>query len=576
MNLFTHVKIPILWATLLFLSVLPNGCSVVPEPLSDQDHLNRFLDDKDALAALQNVPDGPLTLEEAIARTIQYNLDNRLAQMEEAFGLDQLAAAKLQMLPRLALNAGYSIRNNESASKSISYEKRTQSLEPSVSSEKERYNADLNFSWSLLDFGLGYFQAKQQADRYLIMTERRRRLLNNLVKEVIVAYYRLASLERIQPQVEESLRDAETALDAYRRLETSRSGSAAQALEQQRMVISLMAQLRQLSTELAIARARLGALMNIPAGTDFTLAAPELSFEPPQLAADLPDLEDIGVYLRPDLRELSYQARIDKTEVKKEMLRMFPGLNAFTGPNWDSNKYLTNNFWYDTGARTSLDIIGLAARRKQWQAAKTQTEVSRIRRLAGTVAAMVQIDMSYYQYLHAVSQFADSKELSRIDGRLLEISGAESRSRAVGRLDHIVQNVSSVNSRLDADRKMIDVLTAWANLYFSIGGDILGDLSECGDLDSLVAATGAGLERWLAGDIPEFPEKPGLRCIAVASGTAAASLPVAEKTVSASAVQPEAGTPVSVYKIEVPVSVADSETERAPEVKMRVRVKPGA
>ncbi len=500
--------------------IVAAGCIVSPDPLTEDEHMNRFLSDKAELAELQDSPYAPLTIQEAIARTIHFNLDNRLAQMEEAFSHDQLAAAKLQMLPRLAVNAGYSMRNNESASTSISYEKRTVSLEPSVSTERLRETADIGFSWSLLDFGLGYFQAKQQANRYLILVERRRRILNNLVKEVIIAYYRVASLEKIRPQVETSLVDAQNALETYRRLEQAKTSSVTQALEQQRMVITLMAQLRQLSTELAVSRSRLAALMNLPQGAHFELASHDIVFTPPQLATSLPELEDIGVFLRPDLREESYQERVDKDEVKKEMLRMFPGISVFSTANYDANKYLTHNGWYEAGARASLDLIGLAGRYKQLQAAKTQTEVAKIRRLAGTVAAMVQIDMSYYQYLHAMSQYSDSSELKRIDNRLLEISSAEARTRTIGRLDHIMQTVSSVNSQLDTDRKMIDVLTAWANLFFSIGGDILGDLSGCDSLDSLERATEEGLQRWLAGELPYLPDRPEFNCNAIASSSA--------------------------------------------------------
>lgn len=493
---------------------------VTPQPLNEEDNISRFLGDKADLAQLQDAPCGPVSVQEAIARSLKYNLDNRLAQMEEAFSLDQLSAAKLQMLPRMAVNAGYSIRNNESASSSFSYKTRQQSLEPSFSTEKEHFTGDISFSWSLLDFGLSYFQAKQQADRHLIMGERRRRIMNNLVKEVIIAYYRVASLERIRPQVDESIAGAQEALETFRRLEEAKTSSVAQALEQQRTVIAVLGQLRQLSTELSISRARLAALMNIPQGQDFQLSTTEMFFSPPMLQASLPELENIGVYLRPDLREEAYLSRIDAAEVKKDMLRMFPGVSVFTGPNYDTNKYLMNQFWYETGARVTMDIVGLAGKYKPLKATKTQAEVARIRRLAATVSAMVQIDMSYYQYLYSVNQYADSTELARIDSRLLEIRSAEAKAKSIGRMDQIMQGVSSVNSKLDADRRLIDVLVSWADLYFSIGGDILHDMPASSDMGSLVCAIDSSLNRWLTGELPRMPNMPDFRCLTLSSGMA--------------------------------------------------------
>lgn len=493
--------------------------------MTEDEHLSRFLEDKADLSTFQNAPTGPITIHEAIARAIKYNMDTRLTQMEAAFAMDQLSVAKLNMLPRLALNAGYSIRDKELASSSISYENRIQTLEPSVSSEVNRINGDISFSWSLLDFGLSYFQAKQEANRYLILMERRRRIMNNLVKEVIASYCHLASLEGINPQVVEAIAQAEEALESYRKLENSPNAPVAESLEQQRAIITILAQLRQLSTDLAIARSHLATLMNIPHGCEYQIVPlSDQTFAPPVLGASLSQLESIGVFLRPDLREESYQQRINKDEVKKEILRMFPGVNAFTSGNFDSNAYLVHEVWAEAGSRVTMDIIGLAAKYKQMKAAKKQTEVARIRRLASTVAAMLQIDMSYYHYQQAIASYNDAHELNRINQKLLEISSAGVGTRSIGRMSHVVQNVTSVNSRLDMDRRMIDVLSSWANLYFSIGCDMFDGMTGDEELTELTRIAESGLNRWLAGNLPSLPDLPEFSGGSIASGTGGAAV----------------------------------------------------
>lgn len=50
---------------------------------------------------------GPLTLDEAMARALKYNLDRRSKQMEEALALGQLDVNKYDMLPRVLAQAGY-------------------------------------------------------------------------------------------------------------------------------------------------------------------------------------------------------------------------------------------------------------------------------------------------------------------------------------------------------------------------------------------------------------------------------------------------------------------------------------
>lgn len=509
------------------------GCFVSPQPISEGEHWERSRQDMADAFQGQQVPDGPLTLEEAVARAVGHNLDHRLSQMEAAFHLRELDVANLNMLPRLALNAGYSVRNNESASSSISYETRKQTLEPSVSSDTDRGTADLTLSWSLLDFGLSYFQARQQADRYLILRERRRRILNNLVKDVVATYLRVATDEKVGPLIRDTIAKAEEALATYRLMEEERKGPLAESLERQRMLLSTIGNLKAIARELHSSRSRLAALMNLPLGTEFHVTGPADSIlTPPVLAAGLSDLEAIGIYLRPDLREEMYQERIDKYEIKKEMLRMIPGMSMFAGENWDSNSYLVHDFWAEAGARTTIDILGLAAKAKQVKASKTQAEVTRTRRLAGTVAALVQIHLSYHQYLQAIETFQNAVRLDEVEEKLLRLTTASARAREAGTMDLIRQGMQAVNSRLDRDRALIDVYGAWGNLYFSIGGDMLGTMGQCEDFPSLVAATKASIDRWLAGGLPRLPaeagEFPSLKygCIAVVSSdSAVASLP---------------------------------------------------
>ncbi len=511
-----------------------SGCFVKPNPISEAEHWQRAQEDKRDVFAGQELPTGPISLPEAIARAVKYNLDHRLSQMEAAFHLQELEVANLNMLPRLAVNAGYSLRSNESASTSIGYYTRTESLIPSFSTAPSRGSGDLSFSWSALDFGLSYFQARQQADRHLILLERRRRIMNNLVKDVIATYFRVATAERVGPLVRDTLKRAEDSLEVYRKIEESKKAPRAQTLAQQSALINTVSHLRLISVELAAARSRLAALMNLPLDADFAIVVPgDADLSPPNLSASLAELETIGVYLRPDLREESYQARIDKYEVKKEMLRMVPGMSVLSNLNYDDNKYLVHQHWSELGLKASLDIIGLAGKYKQVKASKTQVEVTRTRRLAGTIAAMVQIDLGYYQYKQAIELYRDSEKLNAIENKLLDLASASTKAREVGVLDHIRQSAMAVNSRLDRDRNLVEVLSAWGNLYFSVGGDILGGVQGDEELGQLTALTAAALDRWLAGGLPPLPEGaadapilPG-GCIAtaVAADAALASVP---------------------------------------------------
>ncbi|MBF0446303.1 MAG: TolC family protein, partial [Magnetococcales bacterium] len=134
--------------------------------------------DHDSLFEKQEQITHPLTIYDAMARSIKYNLDHRFKIMEEALSLRQLNIAKMSMLPNLALSAGYSDRSNEASSLG------TGALQASTSSDRVSKTGNLTMSWNILDFGVSYFQAQQEADRVLIAAERRRKVIHNLMSDV--------------------------------------------------------------------------------------------------------------------------------------------------------------------------------------------------------------------------------------------------------------------------------------------------------------------------------------------------------------------------------------------------------
>jgi outer membrane protein TolC len=125
-----------------------SGCAIKPTPFTDAERAQSARTDRTAMFADQPPLNGPVTLEEAMARAIRYNLDHRLKMMEEALAQKQLDVANFDMLPRLTAAAGYTHRDHPLASESISLQTRQVSLEPSYSTDQNDRTADLTFSSS--------------------------------------------------------------------------------------------------------------------------------------------------------------------------------------------------------------------------------------------------------------------------------------------------------------------------------------------------------------------------------------------------------------------------------------------
>ena len=78
---------------------------------------------------------------------------------------------------------------------------------------------DLDLAVNLLDFGVSYHQAKQEADRALIARELRRKSLQNLILQVRSAFWQAASAQRFEDEIQALIADATQALENAREIE---------------------------------------------------------------------------------------------------------------------------------------------------------------------------------------------------------------------------------------------------------------------------------------------------------------------------------------------------------------------
>ena len=189
------------------------GCSVIaPEKLSSDDLMRLANVDQQLMFAAQEPVTAPITMEEAVARALKYNLEHRLAMMERAVQENIADVQSMSLLPKLTASAGYRDRSNELASSSESLATGKESLVPSKSSERDGRTADLELSWNVLDFGLSYFEAQASTNKSYASEERRRRVVADIARQTRAAWLSAVSAERLRDEVADALDDASKAL----------------------------------------------------------------------------------------------------------------------------------------------------------------------------------------------------------------------------------------------------------------------------------------------------------------------------------------------------------------------------
>lgn len=464
------------------------GCGAVkPRPLTHDEVTARVKNDQQAMYKDQEPVNGPITLSDAMARALKYNLDYRLKLMETALSRGLLDVSELDMLPKLMTDAGYRWRSNDSGGTSIGIQDRIVSLRPSTSEERVHYLADATLSWDVLDFGLSYYRAKQQADDVNVTDERRRKVLQNIVQDVRDAYWRALGAQRLLGESETLAENIQAALEKSREAERAGVLPPVEGLEYQRALLDAMALVNQKRQEMEFARRELAALMNLAPGTTFELAD---SAEAPlsQVPGNLDQLEQLALEQRPELREEDYKTRIDAIETKKQIAALFPNLNLFGGVGHDSNKYLYNESWAQGGVSMSMNLFRLAGIPAIRRTNEARMKVDEARRMALGMAVLTQVRVSVERYKLAVYDHRLAEQSAQVDQRLASVAKAGSGNQLTSELETLRTQARSMVSRFQEASSYASAQSAYGRVLNSVGIDLMPEQVAGSDVATLSKA----------------------------------------------------------------------------------------
>ncbi|MBL8484911.1 MAG: TolC family protein [Rhodocyclaceae bacterium] len=477
-------------ACALALAALLGGCAVSPSPITREQRATQVRADRVAMYRDQTPLAGPLKLEDAMARAVQYNLENRVKLMEQALALGQLDLARYDMLPRLTAAAGYSTRNNDLVTDSVDVDSGRTVLSNTTSQQRTHHTFDLSLTWNVLDFGVSWYQANQQADRALVARERQRKTLHALMQQVRQAYWLAVGAQALEGRVEPLLEQVNRALADAQRVEAEKLRPPLETLNYRKAMLDIVRQLEAIRDELTQSKPRLAALMNLAPGTQFSLLVPA-RLAVPELPLGLAEMEERALTERPELYEADLNERISVAEAKKAVLRMLPGIEISFGPHYDSNAFLHNNNWVDAGLRVSWNLFNLLSGPKQKELADAQVELARTQRLALSMAVLTQVHVSWREYAGRKRQYDLSQKLWEIDDRIFEHTRIGAQNDAQSRLNEIRSGVSALMSDYRRYQNYANLQAAYGQVIASLGEDPVAPagLAAGPEPDKLAAAT---------------------------------------------------------------------------------------
>lgn len=366
------------------------------------------------------LPDHPVTLAEAIQIALDNNLDVRLQQLELAVQCETYMQDMLREIGQLNAFTELRHRNRNTGSSSQSLTNQPPAP-PSISSEQDSRVAELHYVFNILDYGLAYYQARQDLDRYQILRQRHLRARQNLVLDVFRAYYRAAVAKRAVDRAENLIADLKKRQAMIQSEVTERAVSELRGLTQEDRIVDIEIKLYAFRNEYRSAMAELQALMGIPPSSQMEIVALVLdNVEIPKV--DISDLEWEALTHRPELFGQDFQVWSDMDEIRRSIINMYPSVALFGGYNHDSNKFLLYHNWWTIGIRAAWDLLSLPSKQHTIYKAWYQRWLSEKTRLSMSMGVLTQVHLAYINVEEALEQYQLAREMQSIKGRKYDLS----------------------------------------------------------------------------------------------------------------------------------------------------------
>jgi len=493
--------------SLATVSLIFTGCTIAPKLMTPE--VQRVTLEKDRIRATKDVqPVGQLlTMNEAIARGLKYNLDHRSKMLEQAIAMGTYDLSKWDMMPKVLANAGYNYRNNSFITKTTNSQDGTLSTAPpSISSDRTYGTAGVNLSWSLLDFGVSYFNARQNSDRIVVASERRRRTMHILVQDVQSAYLRASAAQKLSDDIGATIHGGNRAIENS--LEATRRGlkEPEDALKYQKALLDNIKILETIDQELSTAKIELFQLINLPPNTKILLEDPDtLPVPNPFSDVAIQEFEIRALIANADLKESIYNTRIAHEETRKSLLRLFPGLTFNVGPQTSNNSYYINKNWVEGAANISYNLWNILLAPDAIKLAEQNESLAEQKRMMMQMAVVSQVYLSKLQLSNSHKLYTRSAGINEVDARLAKITAVKFKAGAASDAEKVAADASSIVSKLRNYQALSQLFAASGKMQATTGLEPHFDSVDEISLEDMTIKVRDLFNSWNTGVLPALP-----------------------------------------------------------------------
>ena len=335
--------------------------------------------------------DKMLTLHDCIELAMKHNLDIKVQNMEKDAAKSMMWAEILGMLPELSITDNFTTRNNQPGSRSKAVAQDGETYDYSTSQDKTINNLSVDLAFSLLDFGLAFFNSQQGHDRMLMKQRQIERLRQNLMLDVVRGYFKVAAAQRAVDITQALLAQCKNRAATIERLQKEKKITPFRAFEELNRLLAMEKRLTNYTRVHENSCVELRALIGVYPSVNIIVDDTVLDKEPAMELPDIELLEQMAVLKRPELYEIDIQRHINILECRKTILMMLPNVQVYMDLVNNNNSFLYHQTWWELAIRAAYNALKTPQHLARYMAYSDQADIEQLRAFAQAITVMSQV-----------------------------------------------------------------------------------------------------------------------------------------------------------------------------------------
>lgn len=337
-----------------------------------------------------------------------------------------------------------------------------------------RYGPSISFSYVLFDFGASSLQVETSEYRLLAANLAHNRALQDVVFLVEQAYYRLLGTDALVRINEQSLKNAETVLEAARKRRESGLATVADVYRAETLVAQARLNLTRSRGELEKNRGQLATVVGLPVNQSIAVKSLAVPLRIADVESSVADMLTRAKATRPDIVAAEAQVRAARANALAVERAGRPSIEVTGGAGrtaFSDDRPAASNYAIGLSVRIPL-FTGFRDTYSVRQA-QLQAQASAANRDLLVKQAEIEVWQGYYDLKTATSSISSTEAQVRSAEQSAQATLARYQSGFGNILDLTSAQQEESNARVQRIQSYLDWFTTLARLQVAVGASDL-------------------------------------------------------------------------------------------------------